>query len=132
MANKIGGLPFQKASAEELQKAQQRVSIPSMKHLKAWMLGTNRGYVIFRGSDLIDALDSVPNSAETFQQLVNIYTSHRLTQPTGDVKEFQDPSRHLMAREPIFKDDRLTTEELDQCIRQLTREMYDRDPEWKL
>ena len=125
-------LPFQKATAEELQKARERVAIPSLEHLKRWLLGTNRGYIIFRGSDLLDALEEVPGAAETFQQMVNIYTSKRLTIRSGNVKTVIDPRTKKEVEEPLFKDDRLTYEEKDQCVRQLTRDLYDENPEWKL
>lgn len=132
MAKPKKELPFTKATAEELLAAQKRVSIPSMEHLKRWLLGTNRGYVIFRGQDLLSALDEIPGSGEIFQQVVNLYTSYRLTQPTGDKRTEYDPRQKKDVLVPIYKDDRLTYEEKDQCVRQLTRELFDENEDWKL
>jgi hypothetical protein len=125
-------LAFQKATPEALEQAQKAVAIPSLEHLKRWLLGTNRKFIIFRSEDLLDAFVAVPHAASDFQQLVNLYTSQRLTKPSGEVKRTIDPRTKQPVEEPLFKDDRLTVEELDQAIRQLTREMYDRNPEWKL
>jgi hypothetical protein len=135
------GLQFEKATPAELLARQQAVALTDTDHLLRWLQKTNRTFLVLYTPDLVKCLSDItdesgePVGLLAFQQVVNAYRGHRLTLPSGEVQEEEarapDGTKHIVRTEKM-KDDTLTTAELDRAIRQLTREMFDRNPSWSL
>lgn len=134
-------LDFQKANPAEVLAAQNRVALTDPDHLLRWLQKTNRTFLVLSNQDLVESLKHLtddhgqPVGLHTLQQLINCYLQHRQTLPSGETRTEKVRAPDGTASEvrvALMKDDTLTTAELDRAIRQLTREMFDRNPNWSL
>lgn len=134
-------LAYQNASPSEVLRAQERVAMRDPQHLLRWLQATNRTFLVLHSPDLVEGLkhllgsDGEPIGLQVLQEVVNAYRSHRNTVPSGVVHRELVRAPDGTSREvdvPLMKDDTLTKQELDRAIRQLTREMFDRNPGWTL
>lgn len=111
-----------------------------MGHLKQWLAETDRAWLVFKSADLVDALspllgpDGEPVALQSLQQIIAAYAAHRATQVADTtLREVVAPDgTKTSVTESTYKDERLTYEELDRAIRALVRQMFDRDPNWRL
>jgi hypothetical protein len=124
-------LPHQQATPQEVLEAQQRTAIRDPEHLKRWIEASGRQYMVFVSRDLLDALP-YPYGHETLQVLCHFYESKRRTIYTGDDRVQKDPLTGEDVRVPIYKDQDLTVEEMDRCVRWLVGRITDKRPDWTL
>lgn len=131
-------LDFEKATPEALREAQQRVALTDPDHLVRWLQASNRAFLVLYAPDLVDALQGPHEDSfglHALQQVINAYRGHRMALPSGEAREevvTAPDGTTSTVRTEVMKDDTLTLPELDRAIRQLVREMMDRDPAWKL
>ncbi len=123
------GLDYEQSTPEQLLEAQKRVAIQSTQHLIEWLQVTNRGFLVLKTEDLVRSLEDLPEGLDVLQMIINVYGGHRKAQHTGDYREETLSSGETMMV-PIFKDDRLTTDEMKEAVYTLLRELADRDPTW--
>lgn len=125
------GLDGHSIDPSALKLAQERVSIKDPEHLQRWLDASGRQYLVFRATELVTALPW-PSGCEALMQVIAAYAAHRATIPSGRYEVQEDPLSGEAVQIPIFKSDLPEVEELDRAIRFLTRQMYERNPDWSL
>ena len=125
-------LPVESLTPRQIQEAQQAVAMTDLAHLRAWLQASDREFLTFLSTDLLDALavdnlDVVP----AFQQVVAAYTQHRMG-IAYDVRQEKEPTTGEMIDVQIVKDDRLTLAEKDRLVRKLAGDLSDAFPGWSL
>ena len=100
-----------------------RVSLKDPEHLKRWLQESGRRYLVFDSVELVDSLP-FPEGVDTLMQLVACYRDHRVAIPSGEY-EMQGE-----VKVPLCKGEVLEVFELDRVIRDLIRQITERDPTW--
>lgn len=118
-------------TSEERIAAIARVSMKDKEHLKRWLQGTNRTWLVFNALDLVDAL-KWPEGVDVLMQIIACYRDHRASLDTGRRKVELNPMTGKRFSVPIFKRETLEVEELDRVIRALISQIKERVPEWQV
>lgn len=118
-------------SLEEKLEAIYRISIKDKDHLKRFLRGGQRDFLVFNTADLVDSL-RWPEGIDALMSLVSCYRNHRATLQTGRSETQVDPTLGKQIQVPITKGEPLEIEELDRAIRLLIRQASERDPKWNL
>lgn len=107
-----------------------RCAMKDPDHLKRWSVAS-RPFIVLVARDLVDALPW-SHGVEMMQEVLALYAEYRRKIPTGDVERRVDPMMHETIEVPLVKNETLTVDELDRCIRWLVGQLKDRRPEWTL
>ena len=118
-------------SAIERSEALMRVAMKTPEHLKQWLDGTGRRWLVLNGLDLVDALPW-PHGIEILMQIIAGYRDHRATIPTGRFQPGAALATTGFVQVPVMKGETLEIEELDRAIRALISQAEEKDPTWKL
>jgi hypothetical protein len=108
-----------------LSQEQMNVAIKSPEHIKEWLIKSGRQWIVFNGSDLVEALP-FPHGHDALMQVIMAYRDHRAGIPSGEVEMIDGKEV------PLMKGERLELPEIDRCIRSLITEAYSIDPKWSL
>lgn len=117
-------------SPQELLQAQKNVAMKSLDHFHQWLKASDREFLVFLSSDLINAL-KMPSDAQAVQNMVHLYRSYRMT-IAYDVRIEDEPITGEKVEVPVVKDDRLTLAEKDRLVRKLAGDLQDAIPGWSL
>jgi len=115
-----------------LTREQVNTAMKDQDHLKRWLSGTGRQFIVLNSGDLVDALWGVGDAVDLLIQLLAIYRDHRAAQPSGRVERVREPVSKEMVEIPIPKGEKLELAEIDRCIRWLIGQASALDPEWSL
>ena len=118
-------------TAEERMTRLANVAIKSPEHLKAWLEETNRKFLVFKATDLVDAL-SWPDGVEALMQIIAFYRGYRQGIPSDCVRQVESLVPGVMGVEVVFKSDQLEVSELDTAIRYLIGLVTKKDSNWQL
>jgi hypothetical protein len=105
--------------ARALARAQEAVAISDPEHLIRFLQGSDRTYLVFHAPTLVRGLPW-PTGVDALMQVVHAYNSQRNVEKTGYVVDEQVAGGSAVGA-PIFKDDRLWLDEIDNAIAQLQR-----------
>lgn len=115
----------------QLSQEQLRVAMTSKDHLKAWLEGTGRRWLILDSKELVDAIWDVAGGPGTLEGFIAVYRDHRALIPSGrEVTEVNIAGDEVQV--PVMKRETLEVEEMDRCIRHLIGLISEEDPAWAL
>jgi hypothetical protein len=100
---------------EKLRLQQLRTAVTDPGRLKAWLVASNRKYLVLHGVDLVDAL-AFPDGLIDLQNILSNYLERRRQIETGRTVNMQ----------PVFKDEVLEVSELSELLRQHVFVLVDR------
>lgn len=115
---------------EEKIAAISRVAMPDKMSLKRWLRESDREYLIFCATDLMDGL-SWPDGVCTLMEIIEHYREARGLIETGETEPQRDPQGDTV-EVPVRKTERLTKAEGERAIRQIARAIQAEDPTWTL
>lgn len=118
-------------TAEERIEAVLRVSMKDKDHLKRWLRGSGRQWLVFNALDLVDAL-RWPDGIDVLMQIVASYRDHRSAIETGRFEQQKHPQTGELVEVPVCKGEDLEIEEIDRAIRWLVAKALEKDPRWTL
>lgn len=116
---------------EEISMRRANVAIKDKEHLKEWLDSTGRGFLIFRATDLVDAL-TFPEGVDDVMRIVAQYRDFRRLQDSGRFESVKDPVSGQAINAPVSKGEQLEEHELNQLLRTLIKEASERFPGWTL
>ena len=134
--NQVMGRKF-KITFEGCAEDHIATAIKDPGHLKRWLLETGRTWIVFKNTDLIDALPW-PDGVDIFMQVVEAYRQHRITVPVdyapcpkphtkGRVCELCSNDGQVITRS---KSDLLELDEMKEACVWLINQITEHDKTW--
>lgn len=117
-----------------LTQEQKQTAISSPEQLKAFLIASDRKWLVLNTSELVDSL-IWPEGVNQLMQMIEYYSKHRACIETGDpvlAEEGNPLSKEDGSPLMQYKQEALSKVELDQAIRFLVKKITELDSDWSL